>query len=174
MAECGGPGLVATEFFYPRTVTWSAGVHVAVIELDRETGKIKILAYVVAHDFGVPINPAVVEGQIIGGIAQGLGAGLFEEVEYDDAGQLLTGSMMDYAIIRADEMPEIVIEHFEFPTKENPLGVRAVGESGPISPPAVLAAAIEDAIGGEARVTKTPVNLRYIHELLRSSAQQRS
>ena len=174
MAECGGPGLVATEFFYPRTVTWSAGVHVAVIELDRETGKINILAYVVAHDFGVPINPAVVEGQIIGGIAQGLGAGLFEEVEYDDAGQLLTGSMMDYAIIRADEMPEIVIEHFEFPTKENPLGVRAVGESGPISPPAVLAAAIEDAIGGEVRVTKTPVNLRYIHELLRSGAQQRS
>ncbi len=166
MAECGGPGLVATEFFYPRTVTWSAGVHVAVIELDRETGKVKILAYVVAHDSGVPINPAVVEGQIVGGIAQGLGVGLFEEVKYDEAGQLLTGSMMDYAIIRADEMPDIVIEHFEFPTKENPLGVRAVGESGPISPPAVLAAAIEDAIGGGARITRTPVNGSYINALL--------
>jgi carbon-monoxide dehydrogenase large subunit len=72
---------------------------------------------------------------------------------------VLTGSMMDYAIIRADEMPVIELEHFEFPTKENPLGVRAVGESGPISPPAVLASAIEDAIGGDAIVTHTPVSL---------------
>jgi carbon-monoxide dehydrogenase large subunit len=167
MAPHGGPGLIATEYFYPRTVTWSAGVHVAVVELDRETGKVDILKYVIAHDSGVPINPAVVEGQIVGGVAQGLGTGLNEEIVYKD-GQLLSGSFMDYAVMRADEMPEIEIEHFEFPTKENPLGVRAVGESGPISPPAALAAAIEDAIGGEAIVTHTPVNVGYIVGLLRS------
>jgi carbon-monoxide dehydrogenase large subunit len=167
MAPHGGPGLIATEFFYPRTVTWSAGVHVAVVELDRETGKVDILKYVIAHDSGVPINPAVVEGQIVGGVAQGLGTGLNEAILYKD-GQLLSGSMMDYAVMRADEMPEIEIEHFEFPTKENPLGVRAVGESGPISPPAALAAAIEDAIGGEAIVTHTPVNVGTIVDLLRS------
>lgn len=168
MAASGGPGLTATEYFYPRTVTWSAGVHVAVVELDRETGKVDILKYVIAHDSGVPINPAVVEGQIVGGVAQGLGTALMEQVSYDSEGQVLSGSMMDYAIMRADEMPDIVIEHFEFPTKENPLGVRAVGESGPISPPAALAAAIEDAIGGDAVVTHTPVNLGYIVDLLRS------
>lgn len=173
MAANGGPGLIATEYFYPRTVTWSAGVHVAVIELDRETGKIDILKYVIAHDSGVPINPAVVEGQIIGGVCQGIGAALVEQVKYNSDGQLLTGSMMDYAVIRADEMPYIELEHFEFPTKENPLGVRAVGESGPISPPAVLAAAIEDAIGGEAVVTRTPVNLGYIFELLRNERATR-
>jgi carbon-monoxide dehydrogenase large subunit len=167
MAPHGGPGLIATEFFYPRTVTWSAGVHVAVVELDRETGKVDILKYVIAHDSGVPINPAVVEGQIVGGVAQGLGTGLNEAILYKD-GQLLSGSMMDYAVMRADEMPEIEIEHFEFPTKENPLGVRAVGESGPISPPAALAAAIEDAIGGDAIVTHTPVNVGCIVDLLRS------
>ncbi len=166
MAVQGGPGLTATEFFYPRTVTWSAGVHVAVIELDRETGEVAILKYAVAHDSGVPINPAVVEGQIIGGAAQGLGTGLFEGLEYDSQGQLLTGSMMDYAVIRADEMPVLELEHFEFPTKENPLGVRAVGESGPISPPAALAGAIEDAIGGNAIVAHTPVNLAYRRQLL--------
>jgi carbon-monoxide dehydrogenase large subunit len=166
MAAHGGPGLIATEFFYPRTVTWSAGVHIAVIELDRETGDVTILKYVMAHDSGKPINPAVVEGQLVGGAAQGLGAGLFEGIVYDGDGQLLTGSMMDYAVIRADEMPVIELEHFEFPTKENPLGVRGVGESGPISPPAVLASAIEDAIGGDAIVTHTPVNLAYRLQLL--------
>jgi carbon-monoxide dehydrogenase large subunit len=168
MAAVGGPGLIATEFFYPRTVTWSAGVHVAVVELDRETGKVDILKYVIAHDSGVPINPMVVDGQIVGGVAQGLGTALMEDVRYGADGQLLSGSMMDYAIPRADEMPDIEIDHFEFPTKENPLGVRAVGESGPISPPAAIAAAVEDAIGGDAIVTQTPVNLGYVVDLLRA------
>lgn len=172
MAAVGGPGLIATEFFYPRTVTWSAGVHIAVVELDRETGKVDILKYVIAHDSGVPINPMVVDGQIVGGVAQGLGTALMEDVRYGTDGQLLSGSMMDYAIIRADEMPEIQIDHFEFPTKENPLGVRAVGESGPISPPAAIASAIEDAIGGDAIITQTPVNLGYVVDLLRKERKR--
>ena len=159
MAALGGPGLTATEFFYPRTVTWSAGVHVLVLALDRETGAVEILKYALAHDSGVAINPIIVEGQLVGGIAQGLGTAFFEKVQYDGEGQLLTGSFMDYPVVRADEMPEIEMEHFCFPTKENPLGVRAVGESGPISPPAALAAAIEDAIGGDTRITRIPVTL---------------
>jgi len=170
MAALGGPGLIATEHFYPRTVTWSSGVHVAVIELDRETGVVKILKYATAHDVGVPVNPMIVDGQLNGGIAQGLGAALFEAVLYDAQGQVLSGSMMDYPMLHAADMPELEVEHFVSPTSENPLGVRAVGESGTIAPPAVLAAAIEDAIGGGVRVTRTPLTPRHVRALLREAA----
>jgi carbon-monoxide dehydrogenase large subunit len=167
MAALGGPGLAATEHFYPRTVTWSSGVHVAVIELDRETGAITILKYATAHDVGVPINPRIVDGQLTGGIAQGLGAALCEAVVYDRQGQLLSGSIMDYALLRAADMPALEVAHFVSPTPENPLGARAVGESGTIAPPAVLAAALEDAIGGDIRVTRTPLTPAAVWALLR-------
>jgi carbon-monoxide dehydrogenase large subunit len=170
MAALGGPGLLATEHFYPRTVTWSSGVHVAVIELDRETGVIEILKYATAHDVGVPVNPMIVDGQLNGGIAQGLGAALCEAVLYDAEGQVLSGSMMDYPLLHAADMPELEVEHFVSPTAENPLGVRAVGESGTIAPPAALAAAVEDAIGGRVRVTRTPLTPRYVRALLRAAA----
>jgi carbon-monoxide dehydrogenase large subunit len=151
-------------------VTWSSGVHVAVVELDRATGAIEILKYATAHDVGVPLNPMIVDGQLNGGIAQGIGAALGEEVVYDDDGQVLSGSMMDYPLLRAADMPALAVEHFVSPTAENPLGVRAVGESGTISPPAALAAAIEDAIGGGVRVTRTPVTAGYIRALIREAA----
>jgi carbon-monoxide dehydrogenase large subunit len=170
MAALGGPGLLATEHFYPRTVTWSSGVHVAVIELDRDTGVIKILKYATAHDVGVPVNPMIVDGQLNGGIAQGLGAALCESVLYDAQGQVLSGSMMDYPLLHAADMPEIETAHFVSPTVENPLGVRAVGESGTIAPPAALAAAVEDAIGGGVRVTRTPLTPGYVRALLREAA----
>jgi carbon-monoxide dehydrogenase large subunit len=169
MAELGGPGLAATEYFYPRTVTWSNGFHIAVVELDRETGRIRILKYAVTHDCGVPLNPMIVDGQIRGGFAQGLGMALGEEVIYDGEAQVLSGSMMDYLVPRASDMPELDVEHFVFPTDENPLGIRAVGESGPISPPAALAAAVEDAIGGGVRITRLPLSPRYILGLLENA-----
>ena len=169
MATLGGPGLAATEFFYPRTVTWSSGVHVAVIELDRETGVIKILKYATAHDVGVPVNPMIVDGQLTGGIAQGIGAALSEAVVYDAQGQVLSGSLMDYAVPRAADMPALEVEHFVSPTPENPLGVRAVGESGTIAPPAALAAALEDALGGTVRVTRTPLTPLAVWNLVRGS-----
>jgi carbon-monoxide dehydrogenase large subunit len=167
MQDLGGPGLMATEYFYPRTVTWSSGVHVAVVELDAETGQLRVLKYVVVHDSGVPLNPMIVDGQIYGGFAQGFGAAVGEELLYDREGQLLSGTLMDYMVPRADDVPEIDVEHLVFPTSENPLGVRAVGESGPISPPAALAAAVEDALEGRVRVTRTPLTAEYIHSLIR-------
>ncbi len=166
MKTLGGPGLSATEYFYPRTVTWSSGFHVAVVEVDKGTGEVKILKYVITHDCGVPLNPMVVDGQIYGGFAQGLGAALGEEVVYDDEGQLVSGSMMDYYVPRAIDVPNLEVEHFVFPTEENPLGVRSVGESGPISPPAALVSAVEDAIGNSRRITTIPLTRGKIMRLL--------
>ncbi len=146
MAELGGPGLNATEFFYPRTVTWSSGVNVAVVEVDRETGLIKVLKYVFIHDCGLPMNPMIVDGQISGGFAQGFAAAVAEQLVHDKQGQVLTGSLMDYYVPRAGDIPEVEMDHVVFPTKDNPLGIKSVGESGPNSPPAAMAAAIEDAL----------------------------
>jgi carbon-monoxide dehydrogenase large subunit len=169
MSALGGPGLTATEYFYPRTVTWSSGVHVAVVEVDADTGRLTVLRYVVVHDSGVPLNPMIVDGQVYGGFAQGFGAAVGETVVYDADGQLLSGTLMDYMVPRADELPEIEVEHLVFPTPENPLGIRAVGESGPISPPAALAAAVEDALGGRVRVTRASLTPEYVRALIRSS-----
>lgn len=168
MSDLGGPGLIATEYFYPRTVTWSSGVHVAVVELDPETGIFTVPAYVVVHDSGVPLNPMIVDGQIYGGFAQGFGAAVGEHLVYDGDGQLLSGTLMDYMVPRASDVPRLDVEHLVFPTSENPLGVRAVGESGPISPPAVLSAAVEDALDGRVRVTHHPLTAEYVRSLVRS------
>ncbi|MBV8166946.1 MAG: xanthine dehydrogenase family protein [Alphaproteobacteria bacterium] len=166
MAALGGPGLAAQEFFFPRTVTWSSGVHVVVVEVDRETGEVAILTYATAHDVGVPLNPMIVDGQIMGGIAQGIGAALGETMVWDASGQILSGSLMDYPVLRAHDMPALDNDHFVSPTPENPLGVRAVGESGTISPPAVLAAAVEDAIGNGVAITRVPLTPLVVRGLL--------
>lgn len=166
MADLGGPELSATEFFYPESVTWSSGVHVAVVEVHAATGKVEILRYVVVHDCGVLLNPLVVEGQIDGGVAQGIGAALGEELVYDGQGQLLTGNLMEYPLPRAEDVPRFEVEHVVFPTDKNPLGVRAVGESGPISAPAVLAGAVEDALEGRIRVTRMPLTAPRVYALV--------
>jgi len=169
MKTLGGPTLTATEYFYPRTITWSSGFHIAVVELDIRNGDLKVLKYVVTHDCGVPLNPMVVDGQVYGGFAQGLGIALGEEVVYDNEGQVLSGSLMDYYVPRAIDMPEIDVHHFVFPTEENPLGIRAVGESGPISVPAVFTAAIEDAIHGRRRITTIPVTRRAVMSFIKEA-----
>jgi aerobic carbon-monoxide dehydrogenase large subunit len=168
MAELGGPGLNATEFFYPRTVTWSSGVNVAVVEVDRETGLIKVLKYVFIHDCGLPMNPMIVDGQISGGFAQGFAAAVAEQLVHDKQGQVLTGSLMDYYVPRAGDIPEVEMDHVVFPTKDNPLGIKSVGESGPNSPPAAMAAAIEDALEGALEVTRLPVTASVILGAMRS------
>jgi carbon-monoxide dehydrogenase large subunit len=136
----------ATVYHHVPMGTYASAVHVAQVEVDAETGAVRLLRYVVAHDCGRVINPLVVEGQIHGGVAQGVGGALFEELVYDGAGQLVTGSFMDYHIPLADELPPIETTHLEFPSPRNALGVKGVGEGGAIAPPAAIANAIEDAL----------------------------
>jgi carbon-monoxide dehydrogenase large subunit len=142
----GAPGLGSCVFHYPSSVTWAFGAHAAVVEVDCDTGRPAILRYALVHDCGRPINPMVVEGQVHGGTAQGLGCALFEQVVHDDIGQLVTGSLMDYALPRADDFPAPEVVHVEFPSTVNELGIKGVGESGVISPGAVIAGAVEDAL----------------------------
>lgn len=162
MKEFGGPGLRAQEFFYPRTVVWSSGVNVAVVEVDTGTGTLQFHKYVFVHDCGRPLNEKVVEGQILGGFVMGLGVALGEETLHDSTGQVLTGSIQDYYVPRAMDVPKVDMYHFVFPSSENPLGVKSVGESGPIAPPAAVAAAVEDAIGNGFKISSLPVTAGQI------------
>ena len=162
------PDFDATTYQGVPTVTYASAVHVAVVEVDPETGGVRILRYVVAHDCGRVINPMLVDGQIHGGVAQGVGGGLGEEIVYDATGQILTGSLMDYVVPRADELPFIETVHLEHPSPRNPLEVKGVGEGGAISPPAALANAIEDALAPfGVRITEGPVTPARIVALLR-------
>jgi aerobic carbon-monoxide dehydrogenase large subunit len=142
----GEPGLHACTWFYPDTVTWAFGTHAAVVEVDVETFEVGLLRYVVVHDPGRAINPVIVEGQLQGGAAQGIGAGLMEALVYDESGQLVTGSLMDYAIPRADQLPPIPVGLSEHRSVINELGVKGVGESGAIPGAPAIANAVEDAL----------------------------
>jgi carbon-monoxide dehydrogenase large subunit len=141
-----GAGLEETYYWQPPTVTWSYAVHVAIVEVDRETGRVGIEDYAVAHDCGNVVNPMLVEGQIMGGAAQGLGGILCEAIAYDASGQLLSGSLMDYALPTAGDIPDIKIVHQHSPSPLNPLGVKGVGEGGAVAPPAAVANAVCDAL----------------------------
>jgi carbon-monoxide dehydrogenase large subunit len=172
LADHGGPGLNACAFHYPGTVAWAFGVHAVALEVDVETCALRLLKYVAAHDCGRPINPMIVEGQIHGGLAQGIGTAMGEELIYDDAGQLLTGTFMDYPIPRADDMPPLEIHHLDFPSPINELGIKGVGESGIVSPAGVIAGAVEDALWDRGvRVTRVPVTSARIFELLRAASR---
>ena len=139
-------GLEETYYWQPPTVTWSYAVHVAIVEVDRETGWVSVDNYAVAHDCGVVVNPLLVEGQIMGGTVQGLGGILSEAIVYDASGQLLTGSLMDYALPIAGDIPAMRIVHQHSPSPLNPLGVKGVGEGGAVAPPAAIANAVCDAL----------------------------
>jgi carbon-monoxide dehydrogenase large subunit len=140
------PGLEETAYFVPPTVTWANAAHVAVVEVDPETGKVSLLDYAVAHDAGRLVNPLLVEGQIRGGVAQGIGGALYEEILYDSVGQLLTPSFFHYLVPGTMEVPPIRTVHLESPSPLNPLGVKGLGEGGAIAPPAAIANAVEDAL----------------------------
>ncbi len=153
------PDFEATAYHHVPTVTWASAVHIAQVEVDPETGAVTLLGYVVAHDCGKMINPLIVEGQIHGGVAQGIGGALREELVYDERGQLLTGSLMDYAVPAATDVPPIELVHLESPSLRNPLGIKGLGEGGAISPPAAIANAIDDALAPfRVRVTETPAS----------------
>ena len=141
------PGLESTRFHVPARATFASGAHAAIVEVDPATGVCTILRYIAIHDCGRMINPAIVEGQVRGGVAQGIGGALYERMHYDESGQLLNASFMDFLMPYASEIPLIEIAHVETPSPLNELGVKGAGEAGAILPPAVIAAAIEDAVG---------------------------
>jgi len=141
------PGLNENAFYDPTNFTFPAGSYVCEVEIDPETGKLKIERWVAVDDFGKIINPMIVEGQVHGGLAQGIGQALTENCRYDETGQLVTGSFMDYAIPRADDLPSFEIDTRETPCTHNPLGVKGCGEAGAIGSPAALINAITDALG---------------------------
>jgi carbon-monoxide dehydrogenase large subunit len=140
------PRLHAEATFYPGPVTYAAGVHAAVVAVDPRTGEVELLRYAVAHDCGRPVNPAVVDGQIAGGVMQGIGGALYEELVYDEDGQLRTGSFMDYTLPTAAEMPDFRFAHVDAPSPLNPLGVKGLGEGGAIGATAAIANAVEGAL----------------------------
>jgi aerobic carbon-monoxide dehydrogenase large subunit len=167
------PGLEETFYFVPATVTWANAAHVAVIEIDRDTGEIKLRDYVVSHDAGKLINPLLVEGQIHGGVAQGIGAALYEEICYDADGQLLSGNFMDYLLPGPMEVPRIKAVHLESASPLNPLGIKGLGEGGAIAPPAAIANALADALRPlAAQVNEIPLSPSRVLELLASTHRQ--
>ena len=142
------PGLESRYTFEPENWTFPYGVHVAAVEVDPELGSVRFLGYWVVHDCGRVINPVLVDGQLQGAIAQGVGAVLLEELSYDDAGQLLSGTFMDYLLPTACEVPAFALHHLETPSPSNPGGIKGVAEGGTIAAPAAVANAIADALAG--------------------------
>jgi carbon-monoxide dehydrogenase large subunit len=143
------PGLKEGAFWDPTNFTFPAGVHICEVEVDPETGVVKIDRYTAVDDFGKLINPMVVHGQVHGGIAQGIGQALLEQAVYNDDGQLLTASYMDYCMPRADDLPSFTIDTIETPCPSNPLGIKGCGEAGAIASPPAVINAITDALGHE-------------------------
>lgn len=170
----GEPGLNACTFFYPETVTWAFGTHAAAVEVDVDSCEIRLLAYAIVHDPGRAINPVIVEAQLQGGAAQGVGAGLLEEVVYDPTGQLLTASLMDYAIPHADTLPRLDVALTEHASVINELGVKGVGESGAIPGAGVIANAVDDAVADfGVTIREAPVTPARLFALLHPSAPGR-
>jgi carbon-monoxide dehydrogenase large subunit len=165
------PSLEATHNFNAPKITYACGTHVVALEVDAETGSVEIFKYALSHDCGRVINPMIVEGQIHGGIACGIGNALLEQHVYDDSGQLSTGSFMDYAMPSAVDVPDMVIVHQETPSKLNPLGIKGVGEAGTIPVPAVIANAVEDALAPlQIPIKRYPLTPSTIWQLINQGA----
>src|SRR5262245_14474641 len=143
------PGLKETSFYDPTNFTFPAGCHICEVEVDRDTGKTEIVNWTAVDDFGTVVNPMIVEGQVHGGIAQGIGQALLEGAVYDKDGQLVTGSLMDYCMPHAHDVPSFKVGLTETKAPSNPLGIKGCGEAGAIASPAAVINAITDAIGTE-------------------------
>jgi carbon-monoxide dehydrogenase large subunit len=173
VAEDDEPGLEGRDFHSPERSTFASGMHAVIVETDRETAEIKILKYAVVHDCGYLINPLIVEGQIHGGVAQGVGGALYERMAYDESGQLLNASFMDFLMPYVTEVPtSLDIDHLETPSPLNPLGIKGAGEAGVIPSAAVFAAAIEDAEG--LAIHAMPISPSELFELRRAHAMKES
>jgi carbon-monoxide dehydrogenase large subunit len=161
------PGLQSTQYFLAPRATFASGVHVAVVEIDRETLAIRILDYAVVSDAGPLINPLIVEGQIVGGVAQGIGGALFEELAYDHDGNFISQTLLDYCMPSAVQIPPVRIAHLYTPSPLNPLGVKGLGEGGAMAPPAAIANAVEDALGHlGVHINATPITPTRLAGLL--------
>ncbi len=173
-AEWEGPGLEAIRYFAPPQGTFSSGVHAAVVEVDPDTGMLTIHRYVVVHDCGRVINPTIVEGQIHGGVAQGLGGAFWEKLAYDGGGQPLCTTFMDYLLPTAAELPGLEVAHVETPSPLNPLGVKGAGEAGVIPVAAVVAQAVEDALEPfGVRISEAPLSPNRLRQLIAETRRTR-
>jgi len=162
--------LTAETDFRPKGETYPFGTHVSVVEIDVETGEIRILRFLTVDDCGRVINPLLVEGQIHGGIAQGIGQALFEGAFHDEQGNLITGNLMEYAVPRAESLPSFECHRTETPTPLNPLGAKGVGEAATIgSTPAVVNAVVDALAEKGVRHVDTPITPEKIWKLLRST-----
>ena len=168
------PGLAATRDYQPPALTYTNGTHVCEAEVDPETGRVRLTRYVVVHDCGRMINPMMVEGQVQGAVAHGIGATLYEWMRYDDGGQPLTVTFADYLLPTSDVVPPVESHHMESPTPLNPLGVKGAAESGTIGAPAAIVSAIEDALRPiEVRITDLPVTPERLLTLIRGAQTPR-
>jgi aerobic carbon-monoxide dehydrogenase large subunit len=164
------PGLEARGYYAPPHSTFASGCHAAIVEVDVETGNLTFLRYVVHHDCGTLVNPTIVEGQIRGGVAQGVGGSFYERIVYDAGGQPLTTTLMDFLLPTALEVPEIEIGHTETPSPLNALGIKGVGEAGAIPVPALVAEAIDDALAPlGVRVRDMPLDPDRLLQLIREA-----
>lgn len=168
VADDDEPGLEARDYYSPARCTFANGMHAAVVETDPDTAEVRILRYAVVHDCGPLINPMIVEGQIHGGVAQGVGGALYERMAYDASGQLLNASFMDFLMPYATEVPHIEIAHLETPSPLNPLGIKGAGEAGVIPVSAAIASAIEDAEGFP--IMRMPISPVELFELRQDHA----
>jgi carbon-monoxide dehydrogenase large subunit len=168
--ERGAPGLEATEFYSPPHASFASGVHGAIIEVDPLTGMVTFVKYAAVHDCGRVINPMVVEGQVHGGVAQGIGGAFFERLVYNEDGQIINASFMDYLLPTAAEVPAIAVDHVETPSPLSPLGMKGAGEAGVIPVPALFASAIDDALAPfGVRVRDMPLHPCRVYELLKQA-----
>ena len=168
LGEGQAPGLEATEYYSPSQSTWAYGVHAAIVEVDPGLCTVKIRKYVCIHDCGNMINPMIVEGQVLGGIAQGIGGALYEHLDYQGDGNLANANFMDFLVPYATEIPNVTILHLETPSPLNPLGIKGVGEAGCIAVGAVIASGVEDALRplGAAKFHHVPLSPSMISSAL--------
>jgi carbon-monoxide dehydrogenase large subunit len=167
------PGLEATAYFGPDRGSTASGVHAMIVEVDPETAMVDVRRYVVVHDCGTLINPMVVEGQIQGGVAHGLGNAFYEQLVYDEQGQLLNGSLVDYLLPTALDVPKVEMAHLETPSPFNPLGLKGVGEAGCIPTGALFAQAVDDALSDYGiEIREIPLNPNRLFELIQQAGKK--
>jgi CO/xanthine dehydrogenase Mo-binding subunit len=165
------PGLEATAYFGPDRGSTANGVHAMIVEVDPDTAMVRIKRYVVVHDCGHLINPTIVEGQIQGGVAHGIGNAFYEQLVFDKQGQLTTASFMDYLLPLATDVPDVEMAHRETPAPGNPAGLKGVGEAGCIATGALFAQAVEDALGGAVEILEIPLSPNRLFELMQAGRE---
>jgi CO/xanthine dehydrogenase Mo-binding subunit len=166
------PGLEHVDYYSPIRSTFASGAHAAIVEIDPATWEIDVVKYAVVHDCGNVVNPMIVEGQVHGGVAQGVGGALYERMVYDKDGQLQNASFMDFLMPYASEVPDIDVDHQQTPSPLNPLGIKGAGEAGVIPGTAAIASAIEDAVGR--RIAAMPISPTELYDLVRNESSERT